>query len=135
MQHTIGVFGMTGSITPVAIRQWKVLGYRGVKLAAKWSMLQPTETDLSFSAFYDWLTLLINDELDVNIQVWVGNHAPIGGTETVQGKPVKQPDWLARKGVIPFTLQAISSPALILTTTKKPTRKHSILFTEPLPTS
>ena len=102
MQHTIGVFGMTGSITPVAIRQWKVLGYRGVKLAAKWSMLQPTETDLSFSAFYDWLTLLINDELDVNIQVWVGNHAPIGGTETVQGKPVKQPDWLARKGVNTF---------------------------------
>src|SRR5262245_26067528 len=93
MQHSIGVFAMASGVSPVTIKQWKLLGYRGAKVAMKWSILQPTETDLSFTTAYNWIKLLVEAQLDINIQVWVGNFSPIGGVDN------NNADWLRRKGV------------------------------------
>jgi hypothetical protein len=102
MVHSIGVFGQSSNITAVNIKQYKLLGYKGVRICLKWTTLQPTETDLSFTTAYEWIKLLAEAELDINIQIWVGNHSPIGGTDNVQGVPTKMPDWLAKKGVNVF---------------------------------
>lgn len=98
MEQINGIFGMASNITPVNIKQWKTLGYKGVKWAMKWYKMQPTENDFSFVEAYNGIKLLVEAGLYINIQTWTGNNAPLGGMDG----SIQRPDWLKKKGVNTF---------------------------------
>lgn len=77
-----GTYGMTDDVENVStyttkLEQYRLLGYKGVKFTVRWKDDQPTISDLSHSYLLSNVKLAADSGMEILIQTWKGNNAPI----------------------------------------------------------
>jgi hypothetical protein len=96
----LDVFGWTGSISASKLHLYKVNGYVGFRWIVPWYTIEPTDGNLSFTAFKATLKQIADSGLQVEVQIWADQYAPIGHGVT----------WMLGLGVQTYMTDDVSNP-------------------------